>query len=94
MHLTHHAARLALAGVATLGFTACADEAVTTAPYTQLASFASSSSQGGNGFQFSPLSSSYTCTVAGGDPVNPVSLPAGFAQTILASEPQSRTRST
>ena len=87
MHLTHHAARLALAGIATLGFTACSDEAVTTALHPQVPSFASSS-QGGNGFQFSPLSSSYTCTVAGGDPVNPVSLPAGFAQTIFASEPQ------
>jgi hypothetical protein len=89
MHVTHYAARLPVAIAATLCFTACADD-VPTAPHPLLlSSFASASAAvGGSGFQFTPLSSSYTCTVAGGDPVNPVALPAGFAQSIIASEPQ------
>lgn len=53
-----------------------------------MTSFASSMGLGGQGFEFTPLSSSFACTVAGGDPVNPVALPAGFGQTIIASEPQ------
>jgi hypothetical protein len=84
----HHAARLVIAGVATLTLNACADDAVTTALHPDVASFASSVGLGGSGFQFTALSSSYACTVSGGDPVNPVALPEGFAQTIIASEPQ------
>jgi hypothetical protein len=53
-----------------------------------MTSFASAMGLGGNGFTFTPLSSSFACTVSGGDPVNPVALPAGFTQTIIASEPQ------
>jgi hypothetical protein len=88
MHIPHHVARLAVAGGACLCFTACADD-VTTAPGPLVNSFASASmGLGGSGFQFTPLSSSYACTVSGGDPVNPVALPAAFAQTIIASEPQ------
>lgn len=37
-------------------------------------------------FQFTPQASSSACT-NGGDPVNPLVLPAGYAQVILASEP-------
>ena len=87
MRVMQHAARLALAGVATLCFTACADD-VTTGPRPTINSFASSVGLGGGGFQFTALSASYACTVSGGDPVNPIELPAGFAQTIIASEPQ------
>ena len=87
MHVMQHAARLSLAGVATLCFTACADD-VATAPRPQINSFAPAMGLGGSGFQFTPLSSSYACTVPGGDPVNPIALPEGFAQTIIASEPQ------
>ena len=87
MRVLQHAARLTLAGVATFCFTACADD-VATAPRPQMTSFASSMGLGGSGFQFAPLSASYACTVPGGDPVNPIALPAGFAQTIIASEPQ------
>ena len=87
MHFMNHAARIALAGAATLSFAACADD-VTTAPSLQVPSFAASAGLGGDGFQFTPLSSSYACTISGGDPVNPVALPAGFAQTIIATEPQ------
>ena len=88
MHVMHYAARLAVAGAATLCLNACADDAVTTAPGPLVTSFASSVGLGGSGFQFTALSSSYACTVSGGDPVNPVALPAGFTQTIIASEPQ------
>src|SRR5690349_21177359 len=87
MDVMQHAARLTLAGVATLCFTACADD-VATAPRPTVNSFATSMGLGGNGFQFTPLSSSYACSVSGGDPVNPIALPAGFTQTIIASEPQ------
>jgi hypothetical protein len=87
MRVLQHAARLTLAGVATFCVTACADD-VATAPRPQMTSFVSSMGLGGSGFQFTPLSASYSCTVSGGDPVNPVALPAGFAQTIIASEPQ------
>ena len=87
MHITHYAGRLLIAGGTALCLTACADN-VPTAPRPQVTSFASAMGLGGNGFTFTPLSSSYACTVSGGDPVNPVALPAGFAQTIIASEPQ------
>ncbi|HEY3134155.1 MAG TPA: alkaline phosphatase PhoX [Gemmatimonadaceae bacterium] len=88
MHIKHHAARVLIAGTASLCFTtACADD-VATAPRPQMTSFVSSMGLGGSGFQFTPLSSSFACTVSGGDPVNPISLPAGFTQTIIASEPQ------
>ena len=88
MHIMNHAARLALAGAATLSFTACADDGLTTAPSLQVRSFAATAGLGGKGFEFTPLPSSYACTISGGDPINPVALPVGFAQTIIASEPQ------
>jgi hypothetical protein len=88
MHITHHAARLGIAGAVSFAFTACADNAVTTAPYAPATAFATSAVSAGGAFNFAPLASSYACAVPGGDPVNPVSLPAGFAQTIIASEPQ------
>ncbi len=93
MQTTHHASRLSIAGAAAISLfiTACADDTISTAPQLQVASFAASENSGegdrGN-FHFTALSSSYACTVPGGDPVNPVSLPAGFGQTIIASEPQ------
>jgi hypothetical protein len=88
MHIMNHVARLTLAGAATLASTACADDAISTAPNLRVPAFVASAGLGGNGFQFSPLSSSYACSVPGGDPVNPVALPSGFVQTIIASEPQ------
>jgi uncharacterized protein len=36
---------------------------------------------------FTALTSSFACTASGGDPVNPLLLPTGFTQTIVASEP-------
>lgn len=38
-------------------------------------------------FQFTPLASSAVCTVAGGNPVKPLVLPAGYDQVTVASEP-------
>ena len=38
-------------------------------------------------FQFTPLASSASCTVPGGDPVKPLVVPAGYNQVVLASEP-------
>ena len=88
MNVTQHAGRLIVAGSAALLLTtACSDE-VSTAPRPQMTSFVSSMGLGGQGFEFTPLSSSFACTVSGGDPVNPVALPAGFAQSIIVSEPQ------
>ena len=37
--------------------------------------------------EFTGLSSSFACTVSGGDAVNPLLLPDGFTQSIVASEP-------
>lgn len=42
---------------------------------------------GGGPFTFTPLPTSATC-VEGGDPEQPLVLPPGFTQTIIASEPQ------
>lgn len=45
------------------------------------------SSAGGGRFKFTPLPSSAVCT-PGGDPAQPFVLPPGYAQTIVASEPE------
>jgi hypothetical protein len=42
---------------------------------------------GTGGFQFSPLASSTVSTIAGGNPNAPFIVPAGYTQTIVASEP-------
>jgi len=88
MHIMHHAARLSVGIAAALAISACADDAVTTALHPQVTSFASTSFATRGGFEFKPLSSSFACTVSGGDPVNPIALPDGLTQTIIASEPQ------
>ena len=46
----------------------------------------SRSVSGSGGFQFTPLASSAVCT-PGGNPNAPFIVPAGFTQTIVASEP-------
>src|SRR6185436_19108101 len=50
-------------------------------------SHATAASRNGGAFNFTPLATSATCTVAGGSATNPLVLPAGFGQTIVASEP-------
>jgi hypothetical protein len=87
MHFMQHATRACIASVAALCLTACADDPVATTVGPHVASLASSVGSAGGAFHFTPLASSYACTVPGGDPVNPVALPAGFAQSIVASEP-------
>lgn len=91
MLISHHAARFTMASGAALSFllAACADNSVSTAPSSaSLVSSALASERGkGAGFSFTPLASSFACTVSGGDAVNPVSLPTGFEQQIVASEP-------
>jgi len=89
MHTMHHAARLTLGVVAGLCLTACSDKSAATAPNLQVTSLVTASrSVGEEGFRFTALSSSFACTVSGGDPVNPFSLASGLGQTIIASEPQ------
>ena len=90
MLISHHAARYIMASAVALSFltTACADNVVPTAPVSaSLVSSALASELGRGGFSFTPLASSFACTVSGGDAVNPVSLPTGFEQDIIASEP-------
>jgi hypothetical protein len=75
--------------VAGLCFTACSNDAVTTAPSLQVTSLVTASRDADEGgFRFTALSSSFACTISGGDPVNPLSLPSRLSQTIIASEPQ------
>jgi uncharacterized protein len=89
MHLSSHAARLSMGVAAGLCFTACSDKVISTSPDLQVPSLAAASHDfSENGFRFTGLSSSFACTVSGGDPVNPLSLPDGLTQTIIASEPQ------
>jgi hypothetical protein len=87
MHSRHHLARLSIAGAGVLAFVACTDNVPTATPPV-VTSLAASKGLGGNGFEFTPLPSSYACTISGGDAVNPIALPAGLSQSILASEPQ------
>ena len=89
MHISSHAARLSMGVAAGLFFTACSDKVTSTAPELQVPSLAAASHDfSENGFRFTGLSSSFACTVSGGDPVNPLSLADGLTQTIIASEPQ------
>ncbi len=76
---------LALAGVAGV-VTACSDGEQAVAPKNPGAASLALEIAAGP-FAFAPLPTSAVCTVSGGDPVNPLVLPAGFTQTIIASEP-------
>jgi hypothetical protein len=64
---------------------ACSAEDATVASPASATLFAANDGTTG-GFQFSPLASSAACTV-GGSATAPFVLPAGFTQTIIASEP-------
>lgn len=77
-------AMAAAAAVGILAAGACSDDTASVAapsPGGAAAGFARFS-------EFTPLASSAVCTVAGGDPVNPLVLPASYSQRVLASEPQ------
>jgi len=89
MHIMLNAPRLAVAVASALCLTACSDEVVSTAPPLQMMSLASSSPAFDRvAFPSTSLSSSFACTVSGGDAVNPLSLASGLGQTIIVSEPQ------
>ncbi len=76
-------------GIAFAALAACADADRPLAPLSPLGELAAASSASPRGhFQFEPLPTSAVCTVPGGDPVNPLVLPAGYTQSILAAEPQ------
>ena len=78
--------RAAAACIVTL-LAACDAPGVLGTPAAVAAGPSASRVGSGGAFQFTPLVSSQVCTVAGGDPMNPFTLPAGFAQTIIAAEP-------
>jgi hypothetical protein len=78
---------MAIAGVVG-GIAACSAEDATVAP-SPSASAALAAANGvtaGGGFEFAALASSAACT-AGGSATQPIVLPAGFGQSIFASEP-------
>ena len=78
---------LTIAGVVG-GIVACSAEDAVVRP-TPSASTALASKDGvtTGPLRFTPLASSAVCTASGGDATNPLILPAGLQQTILASEP-------
>jgi hypothetical protein len=89
MHISQYAARLAMGVVAGLSFISCSDKPVTTAPLLEAPSLVAANHDfDEGGFRFTALSSSFACTVSGGDPVNPLSLPSRLTQSIIVSEPQ------
>lgn len=89
MNFSYHAARFATGVVAGLSFIACSDKGPTTAPLLQAPSLVTANHEfDDDGFRFTALSSSFACTVSGGDPVNPLSLPSRLTQSIIVSEPQ------
>jgi hypothetical protein len=66
---------------------ACSAEDATVAPRPASANLlAAKDGITGGGFKFSPLASSAACT-SGGTATEPFVLPAGFTQTVIASEP-------
>ena len=78
---------MTIAGVAG-GIVACSAEDVTMAPReaVERALAAKDGVTTGGGFDFAALTASAVCTV-GGSATQPLVLPAGFGQTIVASEP-------
>lgn len=66
---------------------ACSETPTTSSPKPSAVRLASSAPSGSGGFQFDPLPSSAVCT-PGGNPNAPFIVPPGYAQTIIASEPQ------
>lgn len=85
MRVTKHFHFAPLAVLAFGGLVACDNTAAPSAPTSR--ALASRSDGEETPFRFEPLASSAVCTVPGGDPVNPLVLPSGYTQRILASEP-------
>ncbi|HMC55084.1 MAG TPA: alkaline phosphatase PhoX [Gemmatimonadaceae bacterium] len=66
---------------------ACETAHVPTQPELASAVAGTASARNGGAFAFTSLLASAACSVSGGDAVNPFVLPAGYGQTIIASEP-------
>jgi hypothetical protein len=75
---------LTLAAAAAAALVACDDGLRPVAPRPALAKPGSATI---GPFQFTPVPASYACTVPGGDPAQPLLLPPGYTQSIVASEP-------
>jgi hypothetical protein len=77
---------LALSALASVALAACGDD-TTTAPVTaRTPSLAVAGSATTGAFQFTPVATSAACT-AGGNAECAVSIPAGYTQANIASEP-------
>jgi hypothetical protein len=76
---------LVMSALATVSVAACVDDATTAPIARRTASFANESATNG-AFQFEPLATSVACT-AGGNVNALFSIPAGYTQTNIASEP-------
>ncbi len=66
---------------------ACADGADSPRVTAPPAASRSTALSGSGAFQFTPLDASAVCTVSGGDANAPFLIPAGYTQSIVASEP-------
>lgn len=83
---TRQAQTIALAAAVGI-LTACSDTGTSVAPNQDISSTLAREIGAGALTQFVPLPSSAVCTVAGGDAVNPLTLPLGATQWIVAAEP-------
>ncbi|MEO6528166.1 MAG: alkaline phosphatase PhoX [Gemmatimonadaceae bacterium] len=79
-------AAFTIAGVVGSIVACSAQEEMLTSSMSPSASLAAKDGVTTRGFEFAALPTSAVCT-AGGDPINPLVLPVGFQQSILASEP-------
>ena len=78
---------VALGGAVAAIVAACSEVQAPVGPKPSTVRLASASDAGSGGFKFTPLASSAVCT-PGGNPAAPFIVPAGYTQTIVASEPQ------
>ena len=77
---------LALSALAVMTLAGCADDAATAPIAARTATYAKAGSATTGAFQFSPLASSAACTT-GGNVSALFTIPAGFTQANIASEP-------
>ena len=77
---------LALGGAGAV-LAACSVDSATSLPSAATAPLVTRQGMATGSFQFIPLASSATCTVAGGNAAKPLVLPAGYDQVAVASEP-------
>jgi uncharacterized protein len=82
----HSSTVLALSALASVALAACADDAATAPLTARKASLAVAGSATTGAFQFTPVATSAACT-AGGNANALFSIPAGYTQANIASEP-------